>query len=73
MIMTIYKKKKTGQKNRLSKNWTAERKRLKDFLQIPCEDFQKFMDFGEIRTLGHLALHFMLSPKHGRKYVKNAF
>ena len=55
----------------ISTNRKKERERYRYISNLSFEELKKAMNFEGIQTLSHLALHFMISPKHGRKVVKN--
>ena len=47
-----------------------EKKRPSNITQLSRETFLKAINSDGIQTLGHLALHFLLSAKHGRKQMR---
>jgi hypothetical protein len=38
--------------------------------ELLAEELQSTLNYPGIETLGHLSLHYMLSPKHGRKLMQ---
>lgn len=54
----------------ISKNRTKERDRYTYISKLSAEELSLVMDFEGVQTLSHLALHFMVSPRHGRDAVR---
>lgn len=54
----------------INNNRQKERSRLKLVKQLTSEDLQKVLDSPGIQTVKHLALHYLLSDKHGRKPIR---
>lgn len=52
--------------------WHRERERAKYVKNLSKKDLTAAVEMEGITTVSHLALHFMLSPKHGRKCVREA-
>ena len=57
-------------KEQLAGEWNSERDRYKYIKELSAEDLQSAMDSDVIQTLGHLAVHFLVSKKHGRKKMR---
>lgn len=54
-----------------SNSWIKSRQRYFFVAQLSAETLQNAANLKGIETLSHLALHFLLSPKHGRKIIRN--
>jgi hypothetical protein len=54
----------------LSKNRQQEKERNKFILNLPKNELKNILDSDGIETINHLSLHFLRSPKHGRKILK---
>lgn len=55
----------------LSNNWALEWNRVQQIQHISREEFESLFQCEGIQTVSHLALHFLLSSKHGRKQIKD--
>lgn len=64
------KTRKVWQKQILLANWKAENLRYSYVTKLLPEELQSTMNLPGIETLGHLSLHYILSPKHGRKLMR---
>jgi len=64
------KTRENWQKNVVSVNRQAERERAAYVKQLSSQELNFAMNLNGIQTLSHLALHFLLSPKHGRSLVR---
>jgi hypothetical protein len=51
-------------------NWSKQRDRFKYIENLPADELKLAMSFVGIETLSHLALHFLISAKHGRQAVR---
>lgn len=54
----------------LTRNREQEKKRPSTIAQISRKIFLEVLNSDGIQTVSHLALHFLLSSKHGRKQIK---
>jgi hypothetical protein len=54
----------------LATTWQAERDRYVFIAELSAEDLQAAMECEAIQTLSHLALHFLVSARHGRDKVR---
>jgi hypothetical protein len=68
-IQTI-KKRKTWQSLVISNNRLKEKQRPSYVKSLSAKELELAMNYEGIQTLSHLALHFLLSQKHGRKVVR---
>jgi hypothetical protein len=64
------KNRKTWRERVVSIDRRKERQRPAFVRQISKKELEFAMNLNAIETLSHLALHFLLSPKHGRLVVK---
>lgn len=49
---------------------TKSRQRYNFILNLSFEELHFTMNLNAIETLSHLALHYLVSPKHGRKILR---
>jgi hypothetical protein len=59
------------QKQLIGGNWRKERERHTYIRNLSAEELTKAMNFDGIDTLSHLALHYLVSQKHGRDTVRD--
>jgi hypothetical protein len=68
-IQTL-KDSKTWHKNVVSVNRKKERERYKAISQLSADELTTAISYEGIETVSHLALHYLVSPKHGRKAIR---